>query len=152
MVTTMPENPRLFRLERSVDHSGVSGTGVVAHGVVWPDGTLTLRWVGDHPSTVNWACLDDAEHVHGHGGDTRFVFDDVLPAKAVPFNGLAAALRTRRESCGLSMRAAAEQIGISFSTVARVEDGARPELAPLLKILDWLDMRIGWVPKEDGDA
>lgn len=145
----MIENPRLFRLERLVDHSGVSGTGVVAHGVVWPDGTLTLRWVGDHPSTVNWANLADAKHVHGHGGDTRFVFDDALPAHAEPFNGLAAALKTRRESQGLSMRAAAEEIGISFSTVGRVEDGQRPELAPLLKILDWLDMRIGWVPKGD---
>lgn len=76
----MSEAPRLFRLERDVDHTGVSGVGVVAHGVLWPDGTVTLRWVSERPSTVNWACLDDARHVHGHGGDTRFVFDDnMLP-------------------------------------------------------------------------
>lgn len=76
----MLESPRLFRLERDVDHTGVSGVGIVADGVLWPDGTVTLRWCGDRPSTVNWASLDDARHVHGHGGATRFVFaDNMLP-------------------------------------------------------------------------
>lgn len=148
----MFEKPRLFRLERDTDCTGVSGLGHVADGVVWADGTVTMRWLGAHASTVNWNRLDDAEHVHGHGGATRFVFDDTLPAEAEPFNGLAAALRTRRESRGLSQRSAAEEIGVSFSTVSRVENGRQPELVPLLKILDWLDMRIGWVPKEERDA
>jgi len=143
----MTERPRLFRLERDVDSTGVSGAGHVADGVVWADGTVTLRWFGAHASTVNWACVDDAVAVHGHGGDTRFVYDDTLPAGAKPFNGLPGLLRTRRQSLGLSIRAAAEQIGISFSTVSRVENGARPELAPLIKILDWLGMQVGWVPK-----
>ena len=74
---------RTFRLMRDIDHTGVSGPGRVADGVVWPDGTVTLRWVGDRPSTVNWAQLADAEYVHGHGGATRFVFDDAdTPALA----------------------------------------------------------------------
>lgn len=143
--------PRLFRLMRDVDQTGVSGPGHVADGVVWADGTVTLRWFGAHASTVCWAGIDDAVAVHGHGGATRFVYDDTLPAGAEPFNGLAAMLRTRRESLGLSMRAAAEQIGVSFSTVSRIEDGRRPELAPLMKVLDWLGMRIGWVPKGGDD-
>jgi DNA-binding XRE family transcriptional regulator len=148
----MTGRPRLFRLERDTDHSGVSGSGHVADGVIWADGTVTLRWFGAHASTVNWDSIDHAVAVHGQGGDTRFVYDDTLPATAEPFNGLPAMLRTRREALGLSQRGAAEQIGISFSTVSRVEAGQQPELAPLIKVLDWLGMRIGWVAKEACDA
>jgi len=50
----MTERPRLFRLERDVDSTGVSGAGHVADGVVWADGTATLRWFGAHASTANW--------------------------------------------------------------------------------------------------
>jgi hypothetical protein len=67
---------RLFTLERDTDISGVSGTGTVADGVVWPDGTVTIRWRGDLPSTVNWAELAHAEAIHGHDGATRIVFVD----------------------------------------------------------------------------
>lgn len=65
---------RLFRLERDLDITGVSGVGVVAEGVEWSDGTATVRWLGDYPSTVVWSSLADAEVVHGHGGATRFVW------------------------------------------------------------------------------
>lgn len=73
--------PRRFHLDRRTDMSGVSGTGIVADGVLWPDGTVTLRWRGDRPSTVHWSSFDDAQAVHGHGGATRFVWlDHDLPA------------------------------------------------------------------------
>lgn len=68
--------PRLFHLQRDRDVSGVSGTGRVANGVLWPDGTVSLRWIGERPSTVTWDRLADAEHVHGHGGATRIVWAD----------------------------------------------------------------------------
>lgn len=68
--------PRRFRLERDVDVSGVSGTGIVADGVVWPDGSADVRWRGPRPSAVHWDRFDDAEQVHGHGGASRFVFLD----------------------------------------------------------------------------
>lgn len=68
--------PRLFHLERDVDATGVSGTGRVADGVVWPDGTATMHWRGEQPSTVHWTELAHAKAVHGHGGQTRIVFDD----------------------------------------------------------------------------
>ncbi|NEB92461.1 hypothetical protein [Streptomyces bauhiniae] len=67
---------RLFTLERDIDVSGVSGTGTVADGVVWPDGTVSIRWRGERPSTVVWESLSHAEHVHGHRGSTRFVWAD----------------------------------------------------------------------------
>ncbi|MCQ6250884.1 hypothetical protein [Streptomyces malaysiensis] len=71
--------PRRFHLQRDTDISGVSGTGRVADGVLWSDGTVAVRWLGDRPSTVAWLSLDDALHVHGHDGATRIVWDDPEP-------------------------------------------------------------------------
>ncbi|GAA2192792.1 hypothetical protein [Streptomyces bangladeshensis] len=70
------EQPRRFHLQRTTDITGVSGTGRVADGVLWPDGTVSIRWRGERPSTVHWGSLADAEAVHGHGGHTRIVWDD----------------------------------------------------------------------------
>jgi hypothetical protein len=67
----MPDgDPRRFRLIRQVDVSGVSGTGTVAHGVQFTDGVTVVHWDGDHPSTVVWPSITDAEAVHSHGGLT----------------------------------------------------------------------------------
>ncbi|MFI1166594.1 hypothetical protein ACH4UM_24060 [Streptomyces sp. NPDC020801] len=69
--------PRRFHLQRRVDVTGASGTGRVADGVLWPDGTATLRWRGERASTVFWDNgMEDAEAVHGHGGHTRIIWDD----------------------------------------------------------------------------
>jgi hypothetical protein len=73
---TSPARPTTFGLIRDHDVSGVSGTGRVADGVLWPDGTVSVRWRGDRPSIVHWGGLADVEHVHGHGGHTRIVWDD----------------------------------------------------------------------------
>lgn len=70
---------RRFHLERDTDITGASGTGRVADGILWPDGTATLRWRGPRASTVHWDSLADAEAIHGHGGHTRIVWDDPQP-------------------------------------------------------------------------
>jgi hypothetical protein len=78
--------PRPFELVRSEDVSGVSGTGVIAHGVEWQDGTVAIRWLGERASTVIWNSLDDAMRIHGHEGRTHYRYigdDDVLPEQAV---------------------------------------------------------------------
>ncbi|WP_260606815.1 hypothetical protein [Streptomyces sp. WAC08241] len=72
--------PRRFHLQRTVDITGVSGTGRVADGVLWPDGTASVRWRGERPSTVHWDDIAHAEAVHGHGGATEIVWDDPEPA------------------------------------------------------------------------
>lgn len=69
-------SPSLFTLERDTDVTGVSGTGTVADGVVWPDGTVSIRWRGDRPSVVFWESLEHALAVHGHGGATRIVLTE----------------------------------------------------------------------------
>ena len=87
-LTTQPPQPaaigRPFWLQRNHDVSGVSGTGIVAHGCLWPDGTASVRWVGDRPSTVFWDSIDDALAVHGHGGHTQIVFADPAPSVQCP--------------------------------------------------------------------
>lgn len=70
------KTPRRFYLNRTEDISGVSGTGHIADGVLWPDGSVSIRWLGDRPSTVWWSSFADVEHVHGHGGRTTIVWID----------------------------------------------------------------------------
>jgi hypothetical protein len=71
-----PQLPRRFYLQRDIDITGASGTGHVADGVLWPDGTASVRWLGERPSIVHWDRMDDAEAIHGHGGATRIVWLD----------------------------------------------------------------------------
>lgn len=63
--------PRVFWLDRHRDVSHVSGTGVVAWGVQFPDGAVAVRWHGAHPSTVAWPSVEDAIAIHGHSGATE---------------------------------------------------------------------------------
>ena len=69
---------RLFVLYRREDVSGVSGTGIVADGIVYPDGRCSYRWRSGHATTVAADSIEQVEAVHGHDGRTVVVFvDDV---------------------------------------------------------------------------
>lgn len=57
---------------------------------------------------------------------------------------LPAMLRAKRARCELSQRQAAIEIGIGFSTVARVEKGEWPDAPGFLAIIAWLDVPGGW--------
>lgn len=65
---------RTFELHRAEDVSGVSGPGVVADGVVFPDGRCAYRWRGHLATTVTADCVADVEAIHGHQGRTRIVW------------------------------------------------------------------------------
>ena len=65
---------RLFHFERDEDASGVSGTGVVAHGVEFNDGTCAVRWNSSMASTAVFSSMDDIVAIHGHDGKTRIVY------------------------------------------------------------------------------
>ena len=67
---------RRFELHRDTDVSGISGTGVVAEGVEFSDGTVAIRWRSLTASTVLWSSIEDVERIHGHGGATRIVWVD----------------------------------------------------------------------------
>ena len=78
--------PRRFHLVRHRDHSGVSGTGVVAEGAVWSSGAVALHWPGHPRATSVWANLDDLRIAHGHEGATvvRFL-DEATPEPPASF-------------------------------------------------------------------
>lgn len=68
---------RRFHLERDTDVTGISGTGVVAEGIVFSNGKTVIAWVvGEHQSTVVWDGIESVDAIHGHGGATRIVWDD----------------------------------------------------------------------------
>lgn len=68
---------RRFVLQRSRDISGVSGIGIVADGVEFPDGVVVMRWRGGTPSTVvQDHGISAVEAIHGHDGHTRIVWLD----------------------------------------------------------------------------
>ncbi len=68
--------PRRFALVRHVDYTGISGVGVVAYGVVFPDGHVALRWASGHPATSLWTSMHDVIAVHGHGDATSIEWLD----------------------------------------------------------------------------
>ncbi|GAA1690154.1 hypothetical protein ACFTSF_40575 [Kribbella sp. NPDC056951] len=71
--------PRVFELVRYRDPSGVSGTGVVAEGCEFSDGSVALRWRGDNPATAVWPGLEAVLAVHGHQGATEVRWIDTQP-------------------------------------------------------------------------
>jgi hypothetical protein len=70
---------RTFRLVRDHDATGISGTGVVAEGVVFSTGWVALTWLTRVNSLVFYPDISNVEHIHGHGGLTRIVFDQEEP-------------------------------------------------------------------------
>jgi hypothetical protein len=74
--------PRTFELVRFRDLSGVSGTGVVAEGCVFTDGSVALRWRGNNPATAVWPDLESVLAVHGHQGATEVRWLEASPDDA----------------------------------------------------------------------
>ncbi len=68
--------PRRFFLVRDEDETGISGTGLVAFGVVFPDGITITRWNSDIAQTCVWQSFEEVDAVHGHGGKTRIEWVD----------------------------------------------------------------------------
>lgn len=62
---------RLFILDRHEDTTGVSGTGPVAEGVQFDDGSIAMRWRSDTPSTSIYSSIADVVQIHGHRGKTE---------------------------------------------------------------------------------
>ena len=67
---------RRFVLRRHTDATGVSGTGVIVHGVQFPDGSVAYRWTGLLATTVVAARVGDVVTLHGHDGATTLEWID----------------------------------------------------------------------------
>lgn len=65
-----------FALERLEDKSGVSGTGIVAHGVQFVQtGKVVLAWITHYRSISVYDNIDEMMAIHGYGGRTRIVWN-----------------------------------------------------------------------------
>lgn len=71
-----PAYPTLFKLVRHMDISGVSGTGIVAMGVMFPDGKCVMQWQTQVRSIGYYDNLTQLQYIHGHGGATEIQFLD----------------------------------------------------------------------------
>lgn len=74
-----PPKLRRFYLNRVRDESGVSGTGVVAVGVVMPSGHAVMEWTSTRtgiPGFEFHTTIENVEAIHGHGGATEVKFYD----------------------------------------------------------------------------
>lgn len=72
------KNLRRFYLNRKNDVNGVSGEGIVAVGVQFPNGKCVLNWVTDTPSFNFYNSINDIKDIHGHGDSTEIHFMDDL--------------------------------------------------------------------------
>lgn len=69
-------NMKRFVLRRHEDVSGTSGTGVVAEGVQFSNGSISLHWISQYESVEQVANIAVVEEIHGHGGKTEIVWID----------------------------------------------------------------------------
>ena len=67
---------RIFRVVRDEDVSGVSGTGVIAEGVLFSNGKVVVNWISMHKILEVVDSVAEWEAVHGHEGRTKIVWDD----------------------------------------------------------------------------
>ena len=65
---------KLFLLQRIEDESGVSGTGIVAEGVVFSNGKCVLSWTTKYQSIAVYDSIEELENIHGHNGKTVIVW------------------------------------------------------------------------------
>jgi hypothetical protein len=66
----------MFYLNRLIDKSQVSGTGIVAEGVVFSNGKCVMTWLSEHPSVTIYDSIDEVDKIHGHDGLTQILFAD----------------------------------------------------------------------------
>lgn len=144
--------PRIFALRRVKDATGVSGTGHVADGVLFPDGTVAVRWRTLTASTSVYDSLAAVERIHGHGGDTVIDFFDQVAREA--------AITCYQDDCenvafsslgGLGMRSdpPAQRKYVERYTVTAYADEWRRgyiEQAERQYGADWRTCIFGWVP------
>ncbi|KKK53725.1 hypothetical protein LCGC14_3091910 [marine sediment metagenome] len=67
---------RTFNLNRVEDETGVSGTGIIAEGVEFTNGTCALVWLTEvHSIAAIYDSIDTLVKIHGHGGMTIVEWD-----------------------------------------------------------------------------
>lgn len=70
MSTAHQSTMRRFILRRNKDDTGTSGVGVVAEGVEFSNGQVSIHWISQLESVNVYANAKVLNALHGHGGNT----------------------------------------------------------------------------------
>lgn len=54
----------------------MSGTGVIAYGVILPSGKVVMEWVTKYGSIAIYENIDEIQFLHAKEGNTKLVFID----------------------------------------------------------------------------
>lgn len=71
--TLTPDTLPLFKnfvLVRSEDETGISGTGIVAVGIMFPSGEIFMEWTSPIKSHEHFHSVAELDALHGHKGKT----------------------------------------------------------------------------------
>ena len=68
---------RKFYLFRHEDIHNNSGTGVVAEGVIFGDGTGSYTWLTKQKTVTTFVKIKDVMELHSHGGKTDIIIEGV---------------------------------------------------------------------------
>ncbi len=74
--TAKVSTARRFVLDRAVDATGTSGTGVVAEGIQFSNGQVVIHWLSQLEAINVYANALVLEQLHGHGGNTTVKWID----------------------------------------------------------------------------
>lgn len=66
---------RRFYLLRHEDLHNNSGTGVVAEGIVFDDGTGSFTWLTPIKTITNFWRIKEIRDLHGHNGKTEIIIE-----------------------------------------------------------------------------
>lgn len=67
---------RRFVLKRNKDISGNSGTGVVAEGVLFSSGWVSMTWLSHLNTVTVYHSMEVVRRLHGHDGATEVLWID----------------------------------------------------------------------------
>lgn len=143
--------PFRFILRRLVDATGISGTGQIADGVEFDDGTCILRWNTAHRSTGVYACHADMMQIHGHNGQTVCEWIDAPPTEAFK-HGSRNCLQDGFENCAFAsiggLDARANPRAPKYVAEADVAEWLRGYLTHARAAYgeDWATCSFGWGP------
>jgi hypothetical protein len=76
MATSKHSTMRRFVLNRKEDATGTSGTGIVAEGVEYSNGQVSIHWISQLESVNVYANAKVLEALHGHDGRTTVEWID----------------------------------------------------------------------------
>lgn len=65
---------KTFYLLRHKDVNGLSGTGPVVVGVIFPNGQVVFQWTSYRNSIEIYSSIENLIEIHGHEGDTEVIF------------------------------------------------------------------------------